>query len=238
MDQYDRATQLVPAAAVLAPLSVLVVVTVRTDDLTSVIRSVVGILAAAGFHVVAMRLVRDRGNTVQERLWRSWGGSTTVARLRWRDRPDTEVSRLHHRVQTTTGVRLPTRAQEQNDPAAAEEAYADAAGRLRETTRDHARFPRVWTELKQYGTARNLYGVKPAGLIVTAAVLATSIVMTTASATETWKLDWWLPAIAGGAALLTAFIWIALITPSFVRTASERYSDALLATAVEPDTGD
>lgn len=237
VDEYERATQLGPAAAVLAPISVLAVVIIRADDLTSIVRSIVGVLAAAGFHLVAMRLVRDRGNIVQQRLWNSWGGNPAVQRLHWSSRTDaTTVERLHRRVQATTKVQLPTRSEEEADLGAAQEAYTDAVARLREMTRDHGRYPRVWSELKQYGTARNLYGAKPAGLVVAAAVLAASLIMVGASLTHHWSVRWWWPAIAGAVALAIGVVWFAFITPVFVQTAAERYSDALLAVPEEPNT--
>lgn len=231
---YERTTQLVPAIAVLAPVTILVLVVFRTDDVANLTRSVVGVLAAAGFHLLAMRLVRDRGNKIQDRLWASWGGSTTVQRLQWATQPQSRVERLHRRIAQMTGVELPDAKSEIADPSAAEEIYTEAVARLREMTRDHDRYPRVWSELKQYGAARNMYGAKPAALIIAAVVVALSAAMTTASVLALWNVSWYMPALAGVLAVAISGAWLFVVTPSYVRIASERYSDALLAAPNEP----
>lgn len=128
-----------------------------------------------------MRLVRDRSNRIQDRLWDSWGGSTTVQRLRWAGQPQQRVERLHRRVTHMTGVQLPDAGAEADSTADANEIYEDAVARLREMTRDHDRFPRVWSELKQYGAARNMYGAKPVALGVAGVSVLLSAGMTAAS---------------------------------------------------------
>ena len=225
---YERTTQLIPASAVLAPFTVLAVVVFRTDDAANLTRSVIGVLAAAGFHLVAMRLVRDRGNKIQEGLWASWGGSTTVQRLQWATQPHQRVDRLHRRVSRMTGVSLPDASSESANPLQADDTYKDAIGRLREMTRDHAKYPRVWSELKQYGAARNMYGAKPAALTIAAVAVLLSAGMTTASLLAMWSVNWVMPAIAGILTMAMAAAWLHVVTPHYVRVASERYSDALL----------
>lgn len=235
---YERATQLIPALAVLSPLSILVLVTIRTDDASDIIRSAISVVAAAGFHIIAMRLIRDRGNKIQQPLWDSWGGSSTIRKLRWQGQTDVQVSRLHHRMQAMTGILLPSRAEEETDPAAADETYADAVARLREMTRDHDHYPRVFSELVQYSTARNLLGAKPAGITIVTVTVIASAVMVFAGLHEFWDVPWWLPLSAGLTAVLIGAVWVALVTPRYVLTASERYSDALLAVPNRPDAAD
>lgn len=225
---YERSTQLIPAAAVLAPLSILAVVVFRTDDVVSVTRSILGVLVAAGFHVVAMRLVRDRGNRIQGRLWDSWGGSTTVRRLRWAEQPRERVERLHRRVAHMTGVQLPDASAEADSAVDADDIYNDVVARLREMTRDHERFPRVWSELKQYGAARNMYGAKPVALGVAGLTVLLSVGMTVASWLSLWNVSWIMPVIAGVLGIMIGLGWLFIVTPQYVRVASDRYSDALL----------
>lgn len=226
---YERVTQLYPAAAVLAPITVLVAVTFRGADPLDLLRSIVGVCAAAGFHLVAMRVVRDRGNAVQEGLWRRWGGKPTVQKMRWSSGSEAEIRRLHQQLRSFAGVKLPTPRLEASDLRAADQSYEQAGRVLRERTRDHSRYPRVWSELKQYGAARNLYGAKPAALLLAVVVCGVSGVLTYLGAIHSWTLDWWAPALSGAFAFLAIVAWSTIITERFVRTAADRYSDALLA---------
>ena len=231
---YERATQLGPAMTVLAPVTIFALALVRAGSAEDLIRSGAGIAVTAGLHLIVMRTVRDRGGVVQRRLWRDWGGSPTVQRLRWSGQPARAVERLHRRVRSMTGVALPSAEEEAADPADADDVYKDAVARMREMTRDHARFPRVYSELVQYGTARNLYGMRPAGLSVAAVVLVLVAVLAALMLLQVLTVNWWSLGIAGAGALILGSIWLLRITPAYVRPAADRYADALLGTANEP----
>ena len=134
-----------------------------------------------------------------------------------------------------TGVALPTAKVEAADPAEADDVYEDAVARMREMTRDHARFPRVYSELVQYGTARNLYGMRPTGLSVAAIVFLAVAVLAALTVLQVLTVSWWSLGVAGAGALILGAVWLLRITPSYVRPAADRYADALLGTANEPD---
>lgn len=231
---YERATQLGPAMTVLAPVTILTLALIRTGSAEDLIRSGAGIAVAAGLHLIVMRTVRDRGAVVQQRLWRDWGGSPTVQRLRWSGQPAIAVERLHRRVSSMTSVALPGAEEEAADPADADDVYEDAVARMREMTRDHARFPRVYSELVQYGTARNLYGMRPAGLSIAVAVLVSVAVLAALTVLQILTVSWWSLGIAGAGALILSAMWLLRITSAYVRPAADRYADALLGTANEP----
>lgn len=219
---------------VLAPITIFALALIRTGSTEDLIRSGAGIAVTAGLHLIVMRTVRDRGGVVQQRLWRDWGGSPTVQRLRWSGQSARVVERLHRRVYSMTGVALPTAKLEAADPAEADDLYEDAVARMREMTRDHARFPRVYSELVQYGTARNLYGMRPTGLIVAATMFIAVAVLAALTVLQVLTVNWWSLAVAGAGALTLGAVWLLRITPSYVRPAADRYADALLGTANEP----
>ncbi|PZE67362.1 hypothetical protein DEJ27_12115 [Curtobacterium sp. MCPF17_018] len=127
-----------------------------------------------------------------------------------------------------TGVQLPDASAEADSTADANEIYEDAVARLREMTRDHDRFPRVWSELKQYGAARNMYGAKHVALGVAGVSVLLSAGMTAASWLSLWNVSWIMPVIAGVLDIMIAIAWLLIVTPQYVRVASDRYSDALL----------
>lgn len=236
-DRYERTTQLKPAVWALAPLTLLVVLLVRVQSLGDLTRSALLLVAAAGVHLIVMRLVRDRGGDVQKTLWKGWGGSPTVQRLRWADNKKGEVIRLHRRVQAMTGVELPKTKDEARDPEAADDVYDDAVARLRELTRSQDAYPRVYSELILYGAARNLYGLKPLGIVLAALVFLTSAVGVGLSVVGLTGWAWWPLVISGCWAAIVTSVWLLIITPSYVRRAADRYADALLSTPHEPGIG-
>lgn len=234
MDHYERTTQLKPVAATLAPISVLVVSCFRAQTFEDATRSLILVGLAAGFHLVAMRKVRDRGNTVQTTLWEDWGGNPTAQRLRWSGGSISAIERLHRRVQHMTGVTLPTRAEEELDPTDADEVYLDSVAQMRERTRDKERYPRVYAELVQYGTARNFYGLRRFALSIAAIVLTLSVLGIIAGSIGLAGWPLWPLVVSSISSALIAAAWISIITHQYVRVAAERYADALLATAEEP----
>ncbi|MDU0366890.1 hypothetical protein RWH45_06655 [Microbacterium sp. KSW4-17] len=230
-DSYERHTQLLPASAVLAPISLLPLVTFRADDAADLIRSIGSLVALGGVHLIVMRVVRDRGNAIQQRLWASWGGNTTVRMMRWSAGSAADMRLLRARVEERTGIKLPSPRAEQRDAVAADAVYERAAGLLREATRDHERYPRVWSELKHYGAARYMLGLRPAALVIAASVAVLSAGLLWLSIAGTWQTGCWPFLVAGLFAFVAGLLWAAVVTPEYVRTASERYSDALLRSA-------
>ena len=105
---------------------------------------------------------------------------------------------------------------------------------MHEMTRDHARFPRVYAELLQYGTARNPHGAKPYGIAAASGALVAATTLAILTATTTITVSWWSITIAAIGALVMPGIWLIRISPDYVQPASDRYADALLATANEP----
>lgn len=219
---------------VLAPVTALILAFVQTDTVEEVLRSAVSVIVGAGAHLIVMRAVRDRGNSVQPKLWTMWGGSPTIDRMRWAGNRPKDIDRLHRRIQHMTGVMLPRADDEAAAPADADDTYNDAALRLREMTRDHSRYPRVYAELVQYGTARNLLGAKTLGVTAAVAVLAIAGILAVLAHRNMIDVNWWSLPLTIGTAAIVLVIWVVRITPEYVRPAAARYADALVSVANEP----
>lgn len=234
MSDYGRRTQIVPVVVASAPITVVAVTFFRVHDLGQLVGSLGVLVATAAFQLIAARLVRDRGNAVQKRLWAAWGGNPAVQKLRWSSGPTTKVARLHRRVEAMTGVRLPDQAQEAAECEVAEDTYEDAVERLRELTRDHVRYPRVYEELVRYGAERNLYGLKPMGLVIAFLILVAMTVVTALNLLDVTDTAWWSISVSAAVALASVLMWQFVVTPSWIEPSATRYADALLATAGEP----
>jgi hypothetical protein len=151
-------------------------------------------------------------------------------RLRHRDaRNKALLARRHALLQKLLpDVRLPTAQEEIADPEAADQVYETCVSFLRHNTRDHQKFPLVFEELCNYGFRRNLWGMKPLG-IVTSLVGIGSVVP---FAVMDWlRLGVGPPPLVAAAALINSLVllaWAVWFRRDWVRTAAEAYAERLL----------
>ena len=225
LDSYTRRARIAPASLVALPaVGVLIAGLISPSTLAKI-----SAIAVGGVGLVIAGLVRDRGRAIQDALWRSWGGSPTVQRLRWRDADDPEtVRRLHEDVSLVIERPLPDTEDETRDPTVADSAYENAVGVLRERTRDRARFPLVFEENADYGFRRNALGVRWAGVGVAAVGLAIGLAVGIRAEHQADVLRWATLALLSSACL---GFWAIVVTPHWVRRAAERYADRLLGAA-------
>src|SRR4051794_16665179 len=160
LDDYERSARLLPGLIVLAPVAVSLVG--LGISLVSWTASLGGAAHVVAGPVLLARHVGNKGRALQEQLFRSWGGPPTTRLLTTeRDRP--VVDQRRRNVERVTGLALPSATPQVGSPEAA---ICDAAVLdLRSRTRDHARFPLVFSENKSYGFERNLLAVRREGLI-------------------------------------------------------------------------
>lgn len=182
-------------------------------------------VGAAGF--LLCTFVRDAGRKAQIHLWREWGGSPTLQRLRFRESaaPD-RVARLHARLQPLVSAPLPTEGEEAANPERADERYDEAIAELRQLTRAGESYKVLAAENADYGFRRNLYGIRPFGLAVagTSAALALLLLIVSAGTFEERAIRWG-PGLIFGLGAVVLFAWI--VQPAWVRLAAERYADRL-----------
>jgi hypothetical protein len=218
-DAYVLKARVAPAVIAVIPALLLAGGSAFRLDATS---GVIGLVAGA-IGVVVCAVVRDRGLSLQPLLWSIWGGPPTTRRLRFREGDPRLVSRLHLQVETATGHSLPDRTEEEVDPEAADERYAQAVAILRERTRGDG-FAPLASENAEYGFRRNCLGIKPFALLIAGAMGITSLVLALAVGSVRFWLD---SAFAFG--LMIA--WSTVVSPAWVRSAAELYADRLFEAA-------
>jgi hypothetical protein len=147
-------------------------------------------LLALSLTTYAALATRRAGIKAQALLFAHWGGAPTTSRLRYRDNPNAgEVSRRHREVERALGVSLclPDQSQEQADPLAADVEYDAAMRRIMGKVRDYPSARLVRMENRNYGYARNLYGLKRYGIICAVVVL---VLCLCSSIVLSWLGDW------------------------------------------------
>ena len=122
---------------------------------------------------------------------------------------------------------MPSAAEEEADPQAADARYDDALADVRQRTRDREQFPLVFEENANYGFRRNMLGLRPWGLAVSLVSLAVSIALLVFSSGSFGEraARWCLPAAV---ALLLAAFWWGAVTPAWVRVPAEAYAERLI----------
>lgn len=126
----------------------------------------------------AALVARRAGNRVQPGLWESWGGAPSLSILRFSQSGDqVETERRHARLEELLGggVRLSTATEEAADPESADARYSSALNRLIGKVRGQAQFHLLNVENRNYGFARNLFGLRTWGVRLAWATLGLAI---------------------------------------------------------------
>lgn len=221
-DAYDRQARLAPGLLALLPISVMLVAVGFND--TPVVSALGGVLTAAGGPLVLVNIVRSRGRAIEDALFRSWDGAPTTQLLSLRRPGENDVEREAWRQALAAGARvaLPSAELETADPQRADRTYGAMTAWALEATRGNAL---VQEENKSYGFNRNMLGMRPTGIAVTAACLLGLLVIVVA--------ENWTAARAAGL-LINGIIlagWVWWPKAERVRDAGFRYARQLLRAA-------
>jgi hypothetical protein len=228
LDMYSLKARLAPTFLLSLPI-LLAVVAWLTFDFT-VLKSLASFAVYCGLFFFLSELGRDQGRKKQTALFKSWGGTPSTRMLRHRDTSLDVVTlaRYHSYLSGAIDKRLPSKAEETADPGAADEIFDSAVKWLLEKTRDESKFPLLLKENISYGFRRNLWGMKPAGILICLIALAVSIMPACQAFLNDRPLPV-LPLTMTTLVIMLLVLWIFRITPGWVRTAAEAYALRLLA---------
>jgi hypothetical protein len=225
LDAYSLPARGVPFAAVVLPPLVLLGASAITTTSLGIASGLVITVGAA----IAGQLGRDRGRSLQPKLWQEWGGNPAVQRLRFRDAQNPQrVERLHKRLERVLDETLPTAAEENANPASSDEHYEEVVGRLRALTGDQEEFRHLFAENVNYGQRRNMLGLKPAGIFVAVvtAIGAGLLVWLEHGVISTRAVRY---GPGGAVSVLMLVFWLVVVRPGWVRVTAEAYAEQLVA---------
>ena len=230
-DAYSYRARLLPA--LLTVLPVLLTAMILYPSLYTGTGAAVASLAVwCGALWFLANVVRTLGRAAEKTLHAEWGGLPTTSMLRHRDdQLDVHTKRRYHRFLATRvpGLRLPTEADELADPIAADATYRSGVKWLFEYTRKASNFSLIRIENTAYGFRRNLYGVKPVGLLLClacAALTGVSLAAVRPTALHAMPAPMLLLCVL---LLVIAACWVLFVTKTSVLDASRAYARALLA---------
>jgi len=224
VDFYKLYARVLPVYIVLLPGGIAAKFWLANSSILGSVVALIGGPLCLAF--LAAEMGRDAGHRKQRDLWERWGGSPSVQRLRHRNAEVNPVvrTRLHRKLlKLVPDVTLPTAAEESADPLAADHAYDACVQVLIARTRDTRRFRLLYKENVSYGFRRNLWGLKPVGLML-------AVLGTVATSLFAWRA---LPNLAPDipAALIThaglILFWLVIVTREWVRVPADAYASRL-----------
>lgn len=175
---------------------------------------------------------RQQGKKKEKKLWEDWGGPPTTQLLRWRNPviPNHVKKRYHEALQQRVPVpTIPEPAFESQYPAEADEIYAAWSHYLRGETRDTKTWSLIFKENINYGFRRNLWGMKPAAIILLLLLVIGNYSYNVLQFGDynlfCFTKCFWL---ANGILIVFLLLWIFIITKDFVRLTAFAYAERLL----------
>ncbi len=226
-DPYSLRARLQPALITLSPLAFGIIAWAGPSK--PWMSSLYTLSGTIGLTFMLANIVRNRGKKVEENLWREWGGAPTTQLLRHAGSANPLMrDRWHKNLAKISGVAFPTSAEERQDPARADAVYEDAVRLAINKTRDTSKYPLVNKENVQYGFCRNLYGMRPAGIVAALVGLGVSIsAICHFSAAGTATI---IPWVCAGLCTVVLLAWLLAITADSVKIPAFAYSNRLLET--------
>lgn len=224
LDPYELKARLAPALLVILPPALAGIAWFPGFSWTGVLATTV---VTCGGTVLLAQVGRDLGKRKEDWLFTKWGGRPSTIRLRHRTLGTNKVTlaKYHTKLSKLLKRKFPTQAQEDDEPAAADELYEAGATFLRVNTRDVKKFPLVFKENCNYGFRRNLWGMKRLGISVSAVGLG---LMGARIAYLKDSGDLGLPLACAAVDLGMLLGWIFWFRPDWVRLAADAYAKELV----------
>lgn len=227
LDAYTLHARVAPALLVALPAGLALAAWFPIEQqLQGALVSLGGVVALTA---LVAQLARDRGRRMQPRLFQKWGGAPTDLLLSFRHSTlnRATITRYHDRLAAALpDLNIPrSQEEEDRDPSGARTIYESCRHFLLEHTRPD---PLVREENRNFGYRRNLYAMRPFGVVFSlAGVIATSVRLWHHAATMNVVH---VPALVYGLIVLFLFaVWIFWVKERWVRTAADAYALRLLA---------
>ena len=236
-DGYERKARLYPALLLVAPV-VITLVGVATAKL-STLESLGTVAAGCGGAFLLTQLARDAGKKREKGLFEAWGGLPSAAVFRHRDSRIDAITKARYHKQLAVlvkGAIAPSPEEEAADPATADQVYSAWSSYLRVHTRDTKKFSLVFQENVSYGYRRNVYGLRPSGIVVSAfSLTAGAIWLYHLHSTRAVIIPESVGALV--CVLVILLLWAFRFTPDWVRIPADAYAERLAETVDSMSSG-
>ncbi len=245
VEPYDRQARLYPALLLIIP-PVICLVGLISADLT-VIQSSLALAFGFGGAFLLSQLARDAGKRRESILFAKWGGIPSVLIFRHCHPRFDSITKMRYHKQLSllvSGTKKPTPADEKANPSAADEVYSAWSHYLRANARDPKVYPLLFQENISYGYRRNIWGLRPLGIIITSLCIMTAV----GQIWINYKLSKQLSqeiVVSLIVSLLFFNLWVFRFNSDWVRIPADAYAERLVetleiiaSTSLSPSTKD
>lgn len=178
-DKYSFSARVKPAFLLALPIVISVIALYEPSRSWG--GAAITFITSFGVIAFAANQMSTRGNTLQEKLFKKWGGAPTTLIMRHSDsRLDkhTKARYMSKLEEIVPNFKMISPSEEVGDPESADEMYRTASAFLREHTRDVSQHPLVFKENISYGFSRNTRAFKWLGVLISLlAVTVSSIIV-------------------------------------------------------------
>ncbi|PKN30965.1 MAG: hypothetical protein CVU64_01025 [Deltaproteobacteria bacterium HGW-Deltaproteobacteria-21] len=227
LDEYSVKARLRPALLIALPL-LFATLSLFPAGITG-LSTIVSLFVWAGASILLSQMGREWGKRKEPGLYADWGGQPSIRMLRHRDAANKRIlARYHAKLERLIpDVRIPTAEMEKDDPKGADDVYDACCAFLRAKTRDRKVFPLIFEENVNYGFRRNLWGMRPLGIIASLSgivVIGTVVIVHYISDPSIPRLL----CLYGIIDALLLLSWLLVFNKAWVKTAADAYASRLL----------
>ncbi|OPY48443.1 MAG: hypothetical protein A4E48_02746 [Methanosaeta sp. PtaU1.Bin060] len=224
LDQYEIRARISPSVVVSLPLAVTLFIGAYevSNSLTDTVLGA-GVIYTILIYGISI-FIRGFGHKIEQALWKSWGGPSSVRVMRWSDSlfGDEQKLQFHDAVRDKCSIVLSTRDEEKRSPKDADwkisQAFLQVRAILRRCDKEG-----LWSKHNaEYGFQRNLLGSRVIWLLFS---ILGSIGCWTSWTYE--KANIWILGLAINLLWAIASIicgWYLL--PKFIRFSADRYAES------------
>jgi hypothetical protein len=226
---YDRRAKLYPMVLTLLPLAFGIAAWSPPEyHLQGVFGSTIVAIAVSSF---LTQLARDQGKRKEPSLFRMWGGRPSDRALSYTAGVFSPITLARrHRVLSAidSTLKFPDSAEaEAASPNDWAPSYAAATELLLARTRDHSAFSLLLAHNIDYGYRRNLWGMKPAGVLCSALGVASSLAKLGVDSLEQSTPS--SAALVGiTLCVVLLVLWTLRVTPAWVKVPADSYARQLV----------
>lgn len=233
IDDYSLRARFYPSLIVLLPAFVVAIFYIT--DIEKYYHYFTAFCVVGLFSYVLAQFGRDRGKAKEPLLFAAFGGKPTTQIMRYRNTHLNSIIKNRYRnllEQKIPNLVLPTLAEENNDPVAADDVYDSCARFLISITRDNQKYNLLYKENTSYGFRRNLWAMKGIAITVITFVIAIHIFFATSQFSD-------ITIIANKDIFLAIFlvislsVWLFVITKDWVKMNAFSYAERLFETLIE-----
>lgn len=177
-DQYSLSARVRPALFIVLPI--ILTAYILFEPLRTLLGSLLGILLTCGVVNFFANQMSSKGNVLQDKLFKKWGGAPTTLILRHSDNELDKYTKQRYReklVSLVSNFKNVSERAEKANPTDADQYYISAINYLREKTRDSEKYPLILKENMNYGFSRNLLAFKSTAITIILISLAISLLI-------------------------------------------------------------